>query len=182
MRERHGDNKEPAGDGSGLTDIARGTPLTYIVLTFPAILCQNTSRGRLPIRTLARHKLKFEDSGSAPMGMEMSTRSTGENPLRGIFIIVCVVSTKLSASASNIYDEAPLPLTFSFSTLDRDWVPASYSIALISSHLCDWRPLGGDWVRAVSSLKEPLVTCLSPICYKSKWRLWENQKKDLELK
>lgn len=153
--KRHDDATEPVRDWCGLIDIARGTPLTYIVLTFPTIRCQRTSRGRLPIRTLARVKLKFvdfEDSESGPIGMEMSTRSTGENPRRGMFIFVCVVSVKLSASASTAYVEALLPLTFSFGTLDRDCLPASYSIALTSSHLRDWRPRRGDWGRAASSL------------------------------
>ena len=152
---------EPAGDWPGL---ARGTPLTYIVWTFPTIRCQNTSRGRLPIRTLARHKLKSEDSESAPIGMEMSTRSTGENPRRGIFIFVCVVSTKLSANTSDVYVGALLPPTFSFGILDRHCVPASYSIAWISSHLFfDWRPRGGVWGRVASSPREPLALRLSSI-------------------
>jgi hypothetical protein len=92
------DISDPAGDASGVADISRGTPFTYIVVIFPLNRSQETSRDTLPIRTLARHKLKCEDSESAPMGIDISTRSKrGGLPLPlGIFISVCVFSVSVS--------------------------------------------------------------------------------------
>jgi hypothetical protein len=60
-------------DAIGLTRVALGTPLTYIVLIFPHIRCHRSLLGKLPSRTSARQRLILDDSDSVPMGTEMVT-------------------------------------------------------------------------------------------------------------
>jgi hypothetical protein len=60
------------------------------------------------------------------------------------FLLLCVWFLELVSFCFDLRTQPLIPLMFSFGTIDRVWVPASYSIAFLLSQELDWLSCVGD--------------------------------------